>query len=819
MSRNLLLRRIAGAAAWLVAGVAVCVLCNPGLLDSKEAAAAEVARSIAVTAFGMAPGGVDMVPDAAGSLVRFEHPPLQLLCSALGIRLFGAHLWAARLIPGLLAVAAALALWAMLGRVARPRSGWYVAIVLLTMPAWVLQARTLMGDVVAVSAVAIAWAGLSIAAFDVGASARSRWAWLGVGIFALLAGGASRGLLSGVAVPSIAIGMGWWAARDKQSGLDRVSSAVGSVCLIAGLGAMALVIAKIFRASPGESSWVLGTVLHAPARSITFDQSVAVVAHALAPWSAVLPFAIARMLRSGQQDAQTAGWRGTVVAGLAVAMFAHGLLAPLAQDAPFVGIPMAAVAIAWALQGLELRRQGSSVALLGVGSLMAAALLRRDFTAIPETALRAFGTSGLTAWPESAAQARPIWTAGLIGFGLLAVVCAFADEDAPKLTDRAAWRDAFANWAGAATEKLTRGWFIAIAVAMVAGAGTLAAIRMRAPWLPSAQLRMIPLNAWWVLAVVPPALLITHRVLSRLWAKAATAWFGGDRGGLLVLGGGCLGLLMLAQGHLVLASSRSPSSALRRYAALRQPGDELAVLGVDPRAAVWSEVGPVTVHKDAEAASRWLASARAQEGARRFLAVDSTSLLAVNRMHREHEHARVNLPVLDARSPGVLLVASRLAPGESSHNPLDRVLLAEAPAPQRAIGVELDGKLEMLGVDLTDERGRATVAVVPGQEYRFTTYYRVLGPLSDGWKAFVHVDGHGRRHNADHELWGGQYGLSSWKKGDTVSESCELVLPASFSPGTYQLYVGLFSGDTRMAVTRGAKESDGRIAAATIHVM
>ena len=59
-------------------------------------------------------------------------------------------------------------------------------------------------------------------------------------------------------------------------------------------------------------------------------------------------------------------------------------------------------------------------------------------------------------------------------------------------------------------------------------------------------------------------------------------------------------------------------------------------------------------------------------------------------------------------------------------------------------------RLEVLGIDFVDERGRLVDAVSPGRTYHLKTYYHVLAPITTEWEAFIHIDGYHRRHNGDH---------------------------------------------------------------------
>src|SRR4029079_9940863 len=140
-------------------------------------------------------GGVNVVP-TAGELARGELP---FTSGALGFRAFGLSEWGGRLpmaLWGLLGIAAtAVFLARFVDRIAAA----FAVIVLATTPLYFLQARTILGDIVTMAALAVAVRGLSIATFDDRATAKGRCAFFLLGAAGLLAGYGARGVLIGVA--------------------------------------------------------------------------------------------------------------------------------------------------------------------------------------------------------------------------------------------------------------------------------------------------------------------------------------------------------------------------------------------------------------------------------------------------------------------------------------------------------------------------------------------------------------------------------------------------------------------------------------------
>ena len=123
----------------------------------------------------------------------------------------------------------------------------------------------------------------------------------------------------------------------------------------------------------------------------------------------------------------------------------------------------------------------------------------------------------------------------------------------------------------------------------------------------------------------------------------------------------------------------------------------------------------------------------------------------------------------------------------------------------------MDNKLQVLGYDIVDAKGKRMESVAPGRKYRMRTYYRVLAPVTTEWEAFIHIDGYRRRHNGDHKPLDGKYPFSLWLKDDLIVDDYEFSLEPNFSPGTYTVFFGLFVGETRMKVISGPNDHDNRI--------
>ena len=155
---------------------------------------------------------------------------------------------------------------------------------------------------------------------------------------------------------------------------------------------------------------------------------------------------------------------------------------------------------------------------------------------------------------------------------------------------------------------------------------------------------------------------------------------------------------------------RSPTSCRPRRCSRATgtlcPGSPLALLGVGGRTAAYYAGGQPQTLNDTQAAYNWLVGGRF--GQQRCLAMKAEELPKLNQLWREHApDPRTNLPVLDARSSQILLAASSSSRARRTTTRSAGMVLTAPPHPQRPLDVNMDDKLQVLGIDLVDERGQA----------------------------------------------------------------------------------------------------------------
>ncbi len=894
-------------------------LTKSGMWDPYELNVADLSRRVALNLYGAGNLALEGADNSLPHLNDLGRPQLPFSSIALGFKIFGLHEWAGRLPLALWGIVGVLATYAFVARLFDRRTGAYAAIALSTMPLYFVQARSMLGDVCSMAGLAMSFGGLAVAAFDrdeQGPTAlRKRAPWLAMAAVGLLVGLESRGALLGIGVPALGVGLAWVAARvaspprtasggsTAAGAPDRTGDVVGATSLAAGIVCAAFAARVIAAGDSKDLNLWIGALLHTPSKYPTFDLYVASIGHALAPWSAFLPFAMGRLFlappgRSGPVAERESLGRSAIVVGAAVALVAHGYISARTDLIAFCGPALCAVACAVAIRDFE-RGAHASIA-VGLGTLLFAAVLHHDFHELPEKAYQAFGVTGAS-FPESfKATALNLWWVVLGGFALCAFLTWVERDTDREPFDPANYSKLLALLREAFDGMLALVYLATIAGASLAGLFVWIGARTHAHWMPqmSSSIKDGVLNAWWIVAFVPlggifgllfacdvwlwafgrsrplSRLSLTRgfdpfeKLLSRLrpaegeasldrtdwWvsllvlvplmllaipAVAFAAWYAvgfrpylaaliavpsgiafflgmgfiGDllrhRAPAMALGGAVVGFVLCFFYYPALANQLSPKEVFESYRHVC-PGSPLALLGVGGRTSAYYAGGQPQTLNDPASAYNWLTAGGS--GQRRCLAMKAEELPKLNQLWRERSpEPRTNLPVLDARSSQILLAASSLGTDGKNENPLSSIVLSSPPHPQRKIDANMDDKLEVIGIDLLDERGRLVDAISAGRTYHLMTYYRVLAPVTTEWEAFIHIDGYHRRHNGDHKPMNGKYPMSLWLPGDLLVDDHEFKLEPNFTPGTYTVYFGLFVGDTRLKVKSGPSDGDNRV--------
>jgi 4-amino-4-deoxy-L-arabinose transferase-like glycosyltransferase len=809
------------AAFALVAATLLVPLALTGLWDPAELRAIEWARRIALGLFGghgLELSGAENALPSRGELDRGELPFTSM---ALGLRCFGLHAWAARLPLAVCALLGAGATYLLVRRLAERRAAIASVLVLGSMPLFFLHARTLLGDGVTMAAQAVATAGLALAVFDTVPRAR-RIGWAALATLGLGAGLMCRGVLLGVSVPLLGIGLSWLVLRLAGARAPGSNDVPGALVLVLGMLAAALGLRLLLKAldEPERYFLWLGFGINRGAVPPTFDAVIGVLGHALFPWSAVVPVALARLawLPPGLEPAaylKESALRLSVVLTAAVGLGVWGGVAPYAGVLPFGPVAALAVVVALALVDIDRGAPSSRAAGMTVAALLV--LLVADFVNLPDKAMTAFGVEGAH-FPDSFRHEGQHWLAFAGALGALAFFGALlegSDGEAPAFERRE-----YARWLSVLRDQWNGNLLFGVCLVEATLLGFLAfdllgeRVPALARWGVAGEAGHLGVRVAWLalpVALVVPWLALALRDVVRWLMRLRTALaarpfrvFVPTRAGLATAGLAAGGFALSAGFYPALAAQLSPASSFESFRRHAGPGEELGLVGSSSTAAAYAAGRSVVSLAGPDEAYEWLTGSKD----RRWLVLKADLLNGLNSRYRGRTRDGRNLPILDGSSSEVLLASNRLLAGETNQNPLDRYLLARAPAPTHPLDANLGGQLDVLGWDVTTLDQEPVRALVPGRRYEFVIYFRVVARISGTWETFVHIDGFQRRFNADHPTLDGHYPFSLWNIGDIVADRHAFTLEPNFTRGLYQVYFGLYSASRRLAVTRGAAVDD-----------
>ena len=156
----------------------------------------------------------------------------------------------------------------------------------------------------------------------------------------------------------------------------------------------------------------------------------------------------------------------------------------------------------------------------------------------------------------------------------------------------------------------------------------------------------------------------------------------------------------------------------------------------------------------------------------------------------------------------MLLATNQPVDGRENANYLAEVVLDEAPRPQHRVHINFDNRITLLGYDLEGSHSRETVG--PGSTFSITWYLRVEAPVPGGYRPFVHIDGPGQRINGDHDPVEGRYPMRLWEAGDIIADRHEMRVPANYRRGDLTIYMGYYSGDSRLEILEGPEDDVNR---------
>jgi hypothetical protein len=161
-------------------------------------------------------------------------------------------------------------------------------------------------------------------------------------------------------------------------------------------------------------------------------------------------------------------------------------------------------------------------------------------------------------------------------------------------------------------------------------------------------------------------------------------------------------------------------------------------------------------------------------------------------------------------------------PAPSGGGKLKGYVLDQAPKIDHPLNVEFDGKVQLIGYEAPSG------PLKPNQKVKFTLYWKAKEKLAGDWKLFtVLADGSGEKLlNLDNKspIRAGAAGKAalppkSWVPGKVYVDELSFKMPRNVKTDKVRLLAGLSSGETRMPVAKGTKDSENRALVAELSMM
>lgn len=755
-------------------------LSSYGIWDPWELSVADQARKLA---------------DAELSPQRSTALPLRWIAAAFAA--FGPREWAGRL-PNALS---ALLLLGVTGELVRRfvglRAALFAVLALATTPFFLLHARLMlgatplhaMGALVALGAACAVFPTLKAQAGDEPERAPYYWLLLAAvsAVLAARTGGVLLGVLpalGGVAVVSLLLGPEAEPSRARTHARWAVLGAA-AVCAL-------MVLRAVLRREAGYSVWLGGSPLEGAVP--TYERAVENLFHGFAPWSAILPLALAALLGPGERRDRPL--RLLCVAWATLGYATQTLYLSSYGQAAFPAPAALAVAAALWLVDFEdapaRRWPQTLIALLLLG------LIIRDYALYPASPIEALGVRDAKL-PDDFNPKR-VWAAlfGLFALGL--VIASLATREKGALDLRAPYRGMAQLFRKSVGHKV----WLSLAALLVLGLLVFGVVA----YLPASATSLTTLarRVGRALLLVPvglPAAIALGQALYVYSAKLAALPQVVMLAAALVIGG------YTSQAFLPRLSAQfSPRGVFDAYNKFAGPDEPLVQHNVESGAASYYVRREVRELKSKNALIDYLS-----EPGRRWAAIPSDQLADIDVAFRRKKGRHLFVPASD--NARVTLVASESVKGARDDNPLARFVVKQPPPVEFRVGAKYEDKIELVGYNL-QLPGKDHVGA--GQTFQITWVWRALRGNLGAYKIFVHLDAPNQRINGDHEPVDGKYPVRLWDEGDVIVDRQEVSVPATHRPGRYVIYVGFFRGDTRIKVVDGPQDGSDRVRAGTIEV-
>ncbi len=716
--------------------------------------------------------------------------PVQGLRSGLigwAFSLVGVREWTGRLV---LVIAALLCLWAafvLVKRIEGKQAGIATLWVLLSTPLFLLHSRQMFGE--SLSFLVQTLVGLSAAALIFGSDNTKPirgvrpYLWLGALTFSIALAMATRGALLGVLPVLLAASLAgcFWGNWKTASVQDAVGMyAVWALTLLLTV----MTVLGVLQDSASYSVWVGGSAQGVQPPS--FDKVVEHLFHGFAPWSALFPAGVAWIMLgkqpetlSQEQDDRHKAFRLMLVLWVALSFAAQLLYESRYGSAVFLAVVPSAALIGIYLE--EIAKGAKRSLVIGLFSALLVGLILRDFALFSVTPLGALGIDQLEL-PDSMRVRLP-WA---VVFGLFALMILYvfaSPEKAVRPDMKAPYRKLQEQWRRSFPHKV---WLSLFALIFVAGL-LLTGVAFIERMLPF-QFTVLSIKIFHVLAVLPACLVLL--VLAIQWGGWFFAKLGARRTWPL-LGAGLMVGMYLSHGFVPLVSAHfSQKDVYTTFATLAKAREPLAEYHVGTRSASYYTDVPIrSLEQQSEVTSYLVAPERA------WLVFPADQLAVIDRMYRKQSHRHLFIP--HASNGKVLLATNQTISAEVNHNPLSSTVRSTPPPMEHKVGVKFGDKIELLGYTLELPHEGYVGA---GEKFKIRWVFNVLDTTPGAYAIFLHVDGHGQRLNGDHEPVNELYPVRYWDKGDIIVDEQSLVVPINFRPGQYAMFIGFYSGGTRLSV-------------------
>jgi 4-amino-4-deoxy-L-arabinose transferase-like glycosyltransferase len=455
-----------------VGAVVALRLSSFGIWDPWELASADLARQVAI-----------------GEQGPIERPPLTPWLIAQGFAIFGIHEWSGRLPMAIAGLVAVIFAYVVAARFAGRRAGVWAALIAGTSPLFVFNARQMLGTAPAFAASAAVFTCALAAAFAPARITRSssmRWlatfGWLFGLLVSIALAIATSGALTGAAPPLLGAGVAIVARgellppwRDRRRVI--ACAIVLAITAVVAIGAAHAVWADY----AGFGFWTGGTPRGG--QPPTWEVALERIFHSFAPWSGLLPIALARMLMPPPRTAGASRLALSLPSAIrdpsvrhpdesalrigVVGWAAFGFLAQTiftARYGPANFLPLVGIAVATALLVRDVERVPNARWALAIVAFFLVGLVIRDFRAYPIGPIEGIAADGIEmpeifkpdpTHPEDqrryAMMIWGAWAGALLLFGAFAALGLAADARKDAYPDlkkdlaslRSMWRAAF----------------------------------------------------------------------------------------------------------------------------------------------------------------------------------------------------------------------------------------------------------------------------------------------------------------------------------------------------------------------------------------